>query len=149
MLDRKTIFGEMGYLCLALGLNFSIPECAGTARDALAELIRERERFNQSTLTRVMRTLIHSGGIKANRWTMHLSDIARISDTHRETVCRILQEILSGDAQEIPKDIHTLLELLVEMIAETGMELSGETKAYLSSLKPGGKTGALAKKLLQ
>ena len=146
--DTKTSLGEMGYLCLALGLGDGDAECAGIARDVLSEFLTDNTRLAQSRLAKTMNRLFREGCVKAGRWSKQLTDVSRVSPEHAKIVCGLLQNVLSGEEQEAPKDVHYLLELLIELIAETGMELSSETKAYLKKLKASGKTGTLAKKLL-
>jgi hypothetical protein len=56
---------------------------------------------------------------------------------------------LRGDPAKAPRDIHALLELLVELLAETGGSLDDVgARTYLQGLKSGGRTAKLVKQLL-
>jgi hypothetical protein len=112
----------------------------GLAIDALVAGIADG-RLDGSALGARMSELLPTGLIKPARWAKSLSDAARVSREHTAAVATILQRALRG---EPPRDIGSLLAVLVELLAETGQRVDdAEAVAYLRVLA--GKGGAAAK----
>ena len=64
----------------------------------------------------------------------------------------MIEELLSGDATEPPRQLHHLLQLLLESSTEQGIAVTSPTaRSYLTALKaasPSSKQGRLATQLL-
>jgi hypothetical protein len=62
----------------------------------------------------------------------------------------LLQRALHADPTHAPRDLGRLLELLVEVLSETGTTVSDpQAREYLAALSGAGKSAKLAKQLLR
>jgi uncharacterized protein DUF6493 len=82
------------------------------------------------------------------RLTKALADAARVSPLHAHVVAQALQ-IAIVDLLPPPRDLHVALELLKELLVETGQRLSAPgIKEYVRGLSVSGKTAKLTRDLL-
>lgn len=137
----------MGSLLLALSISTGDQDISVAGVDAFIMLIEQR-RFDFQATGDAMRILFHDGDcIKANRWSKHLGTIARTSSTHSRVMYDLLQHVLATPLPTPPKDLHHVLELLVELHAEHNGKLMPEVSISLSAVKVGGKTKRLIDQL--
>lgn len=136
--------------CLALALALAAHEngLRGFASDALIAAITEG-RLDSVALGSVMSRLLETGFNPLCRWARGLREVARVSIGHAKAVGVLLINTLQGDSSNAPKDVGILLELLFELVSQTGVKLHDSTRKYLASIKTGGKTGRLARQLLE
>jgi hypothetical protein len=136
--------------CLALALCLAAEDGAlrGHGQDALIAAISEG-RVNMDELGSAMSRLLDTGVNKLARWAKSLREVSRVSGDHATTCAELIMRSLHGDPTKAPRDISMVLELLFELISETGGKLDdARTKNYLAGLTAGGKTAKLVKQLL-
>src|ERR1700759_3117771 len=113
-------------------------------QDGLIAAISEG-RVNVTELSHAMSRLWDTGINRFARWAKGLRDVARISPMHAKEVTLLITQVLHGDPSKSPRDVSALLELLFELLSETGFRVDDQkTRIYIQSLKAGGKAGKLA-----
>jgi hypothetical protein len=121
------------------------------AADALAAAISDG-RVDGNCLAPTLARLLTTAGIKPGRWAKVLAGVARLSPLHQHMVRRTLENTLAaapGALNPPLKDIHHLLEFLLELLAETGDSIGSEAlRKSLAQVSGGGKAGKAAKALL-
>jgi hypothetical protein len=151
LLDPDTPLGEMATLVLCLGLSAKEPGEHTLAADALAAAISDG-RVDGNCLAPTLAKLLTTAGIKPARWAKVLADVARISPLHHLIVRTTLENTLAAAAKllvEPPKDLHLLLDLLLELLAERGEAVSSEPlRAALAKTSGATKVAKAAKALL-
>lgn len=146
--EPYTELGPMACVALALGLAAQDPALRGHAQDGLIAAISEG-RMNLNELGGAMSRLLDSGSNKFARWAKALREVSRISPVHASTTVDLISRMLHGDPDTAPRDVSTLLELLFELLNETGGRVTDQpARNYLSALKTGGKTAKLARQIL-
>ena len=85
--------------------------------------------------------------IKLNRVSKVLGEICVESNLHRWVVAEAIEHTLSL-LDELPKDIHLLLSLLLEAKTSLGLSVSEPAAKKLAGVSGSSKTGKLAKQLL-
>jgi len=136
--------------CLALALTLAAEESAlrSHGQDGLVAAIADG-RLAVNELGSAMARLLDTGINKFARWAKALREVARVSPAHVQAVAVLLAHSLHGDPARAPRDIGALLELLFELLSETGGKLSDvAARDYLAALSFGGKTARLAKQIL-
>jgi hypothetical protein len=137
----------MARLLLAGSLSANTPEVQGLASDALIAAASDG-RIDGQLLGETIRQLLRDGLAKPARVTKALADAARVSPLHSHVVAQALQ-IAIVDLLPPPRDLHVALELLKELLVETGQRLSAPgIKEYLGGLTVSGKTAKLTRDLL-
>src|SRR5262249_6951592 len=92
----------------------------------------------------------HWGLVKLSRWARTLSQARRVSALHCHVISQAIQVFLDGDPAQPPKDLHALLEILIECLIEQGEAVSLATaRSFLEKIKTSGKTARLVRELLQ
>jgi hypothetical protein len=135
-------------LALALGLAAEDAALRGHAQEGLIAAIGQA-RLDVSALAGVMSELLATGINKFARWGKTLREVARVSPLHAARITALLHQSLRGDPTKGPRDIHAILELLVELQAETGASLNNpQARQYVQGIKTGGRTAKLVKQLL-
>lgn len=167
LFDPSVPFSEMAQLHLALCLYEQAPEVTGLAIDALVELIRDGRCVGGElggVLARLLATTVghvssrqfqhghvgnvpHGGLIKLNRLGKHLETVARASVLHAH-VCAEIVQASCATLTEPPRDLHHLLGPLNEWLSALEQGVRPELRPLLEKVTSG-KSGALAKKLLQ
>jgi hypothetical protein len=137
----------MARLLLAGALSANTAELQGLATDVLIAAIDDG-RIDGPHLGQAILRMLTESLAKPVRLAKSLGDAARVSLLHSRVVSRALQVTLVGLLPP-PRDVHLLLELLHELLVETGEPLSTPgSEEYLRDMKGSGKTGKLARDLL-
>jgi hypothetical protein len=151
LLDPDTPLFEMAALALCLGLSAKEPGEHTLAADALAAAISDG-RVDGQRLAPTLAKLLTTGGIKPGRCAKVLADVARISPLHGYVVRKTLENTLAAAPEAFKtslKDLHLLLELFLELLAEAGESLaSGPLRKSLTASPGSGKVAKVAKALL-
>ncbi len=136
-------------LLLALSISTGDQDISVAGIDAFIVLVAQN-RCNVELVSNAMRRLLHAGDcVKANRWSKNLAAVAKVSDKHRDFVYSLLQKVFSEPFEcQPPKDLHHLLELIVELHAGCNSSLSSDVVHCLRAISASGKTGKLIKELL-
>src|SRR5262249_55726731 len=136
---------EMAQLLVALAIGQAEPEVTGLAVDVLIELIRDG-RCVGPELGDMLGKLLKSDVIKLNRVAKQLETVARASLLH-SCVCAHAVQVACSHLTDIPKDLHHLLEPLLEWLTSLTQKVRGEVRPILEKTTKG-KAGSLAKRLL-
>lgn len=151
LLDADEPLGEMARLVLCLGLSAKEPGEHTLAADALAAAISDG-RVDGQSLAPTLATLSTTAMIKPGRWAKVFGSVARISPLHAQIVRLTLENTLAAAGDSLadpPKDVHLLLELLLELLAESGTAVANEsTRDALTRIGGGGKVAKAAKAVL-
>ncbi len=146
--EPHTELRPMACLALALGLAAQDNALRGHAQDGLIAATTEG-RLDTVELGATMACLLDTGNNKFARWAKALREVGRVSSRHASIAADLLQLVLHGDPLKAPRDLNALLELLLELLSETGRRLTdAKARSYLSSLSTGGKTAKLIKHLM-
>ena len=130
-------------MLLSICLSTADHDVSVAACDALVDLI-EDSRLDAMTFTAILRKLFHDENtVKLSRWAKNFSVVARASADHAHTIFAIFEKILSNADNKTPKDLHLILELLVELKSEHNLAFNETSLRYLNSLKASGKTKRL------
>jgi hypothetical protein len=144
--DPHVKVGEITCLALAMGLSAQDAALRGHARDDLIGLI-ENDRAEVDYLGLALSKLIGMGEAKCVRWTKSLGEVARVSTKHARIAIDLVQRALQGDPTCV-QNLGAVLELLVELLSETGAALTDPAAfEYLSRVTGSGKAARLAKQL--
>ena len=147
--DPSITAGEMGSLLLALSISTEDHDISVAGIDAFIRLV-EQQRFDfKATATAMRRLFQHEGAIKANRWKDNLAKVAKSSDAHSLIVFRLLEEIFSSPLVVAPKDLHHILDLMVELQAQLEVSLKQEAVLCLEGIEMAGKTKRLIAQLVK
>lgn len=147
LLDPDVPLRNMGRLLLVGTLSSNQPELQGLAVDALIAAI-EDGRIDGILLGESIHRLLTDGPLKPTRVARALTDAARVSPLHARVVAHAIQHAVAG-LSSTPKDLHVLLELLRELLVETGDGLSvAGVGDLLRGFKGSGKTAKIAPDLL-
>jgi hypothetical protein len=134
-------------LLLAGSLASNLTVLQGLAVDALVASIDDG-RIDGKLLGEAIHRVLADELVKTNRLTKALSEAARVSVLHNYVIAEAVQRALPALAAP-PRDLHLLLELLNEVLCETGERLAeSEIESFLRGLKVSGKTAKLARDLL-
>ncbi len=148
LLDADVPLGPMAQLLLALGLAAKESGEQGLAVEALIAAVQDG-RVSGATLGSMMAVLWPTGLIKTARWSKALADVSRVSPLHVQVILDALEMALQGEAEKLPRDAHTVLELYKELAIETGTSVKTEaTRGLLKQIKGKGKAGKAATQLL-
>lgn len=139
-------WSEMGQFMLGLALISKNADVKGLAVDAFIEGI-EDGRAHPWLLADVLSRLAAGQGIKMNRLTPALEEVARVSTQHRAMVAEIIQAFLT-EVTTWPRNTHLLLELLLVSLTELGWALREPMRAVLRPLKGTQKSAKLSRRLL-
>lgn len=140
------------HFLLAAGCLLSAPEITSLVSDCLVKSIEERK-LNPELLGEKLGLLLHGEISMPKRVAVILSEIARVSSLHNDAVRQVLEFSLARKPEDseigTPRDLGALLEVLQSCSLKAGQPITNhKTRTYLEALKPGGKTGKLAKELL-
>jgi hypothetical protein len=140
--------GQKSNELLAIALILKDPECTSLAKDAAIMAIDEG-RLDTHALAVDVSKFLHSESSKPKRLASALSEVSRVSELHTDAVIQIIEHSLTGNPCAATKEISSVLELFNELLAVSNTSVSHpETRAYLSAITAGGKTGKLAKNIL-
>ena len=171
LFDADVPLRPMARLFLVAALNAARAELSGLATDALITAISDG-RLDGDTLGRALAEFARVEDepargapqwnvsttraapvpiVKLNRWAKVLGNAARTSPLHARAISRAISYVLRGSFSDTkpPANLNALLELLKELLIETGEALDdAEARDYLTRLKTSGKTASLIKDLL-
>jgi hypothetical protein len=136
--------GENARLLLLLGLCHKNSEVHLPAVDVTIAAVTEN-RFDAESFAMTLRLLFDLDFARPVRLAKNLTEIARQSALHTETVRRLLEHTLSVT---LNSEHNPLLELLLELCIESRTPIQSNALRELLALRHPGKTGKLAKKLL-
>lgn len=146
--EPHTELRAMASLALALALAAEDGAIRSHGQDGLIAAISER-RLDVNELGGAMARLLDSGFNKFARWAKSLREAARVSPAHARSVLDLLAQTFHGDPSKAPRDTSALLELLFELLSETGGKLNdARARDYIAALPFGGKTAKLGKQIL-
>lgn len=140
-------YGPMAFELLALGLAAKEPGEAMAASDALVHALASG-RVNGEALGATCARLATRGKITISRWTKRLGAVARMRRSFARELFTVQDRLLAGFAPIGSNEMSGFLELLCELRAQSGLDLSREARLRLEKSPPGGKSAKLAKSLL-
>jgi hypothetical protein len=147
LLDPDTPLRPMARLLLAGTLSSNRPELQWLAVDALVAAVDDG-RIDGRLLGEATRQLLAAGLAKPARLAKALGDAAHASLLHARVVVHALQRLAAGQSPP-PLGLHALLELLKELLVETGQRVDDPgVRVALGGLPSSGKTGRLARDIL-
>jgi len=130
LLDPDTPLRPMARLLLPGTLSSNRPELQGLAVDALVAAVDDG-RLDGRPLGETLRQLLVEGLAKPARLAKALADAARVSPLHARVAMSALQRLTAGQSPP-PLGFHTLLELLKDLLVETGQRVDDlEVRATL------------------
>ncbi len=140
-------YGPMAFELLALGLAAKEPGEAMAASDALVHALASG-RVTGDVLGATCARLATRGKITISRWTKRLGAVARMRRSFARELFTVQDRLLAGFAPIGANEMSGFLELLCELRAQSGLDLSREARRRLEKSPPGGKSAKLAKSLL-
>jgi len=141
--------GKKALNLLAIGLILPDAECCGFAKDATILAIQE-QRLDLEQLAIFLAAYLHSDRRKPKRLSESLKEIARVSELHTDAVIQLIEFSLNGNPDDTGRDFLKLLELLLELVSDSGIKLTNDrAKNYLASIRKGPKTKLLVEQLLK
>jgi hypothetical protein len=148
LLDPDTPLRPMALLLLVLGLGTNLPDERDLAAQALIAAI-EDGRIDDVKLGEILGRLLLTRLIQRKHCAIALGQVARVSPLHAHVVRSAIERSLRGDPRQAPRDLYALLELLRELVFETGNGVRSEAaRAFLQQLNPTTKAGNAARVLL-
>jgi len=150
---------QMALLTMAVALSSKHKDDSGPALEALIQTIDDG-RLNSDKLASVMKILRGMDKSLANaeyelslvsltRWCKATKTAALTSPYHALVISGAIEQMLSGDPSAAPKDLHAILEVLLELLVQQKQSIARpEAREYLSGIKTSGKTAKLVKQLL-
>jgi hypothetical protein len=147
LLDSCVPLKPMATLTLALGLAGKDPGQTTIAIDALVEASADG-RIDTAVLGSTLRDLLATPLVKAGRFRKSLESAAGADSRMPGVVFELLCVAVMIKPENVPKDLASLLELLLELMLSQGAELPADTRAAVSALKLGGRGKALRERLL-
>ena len=133
----------LAVVCAANGRD---QDAKGLAVDALIEAIADG-RAHTKLLGNVLASLAQPYWLKLNRLAAVFSEVARTSAIHAWTLMGSLDRLIAA-YEELPKDAHHVLALLLQLHVQFGVAIPPETSTALTGLKGSSKTSKLAKSLV-
>jgi hypothetical protein len=147
LLDPDVPLRSMALLLLAFGLAAKEPGEHGLATDAAITAVDDG-RLDGAKLGALMAEILPTGLVKAARWAKTLADVARTSPLHAAAVHAAVSRGLRGEITALPKDLHALVDLLKELVAETGTPVDKEARAFLDQISGSSKLARAARTIL-
>ncbi len=147
LLDPDVPLRPMALLVLVLELAAKEPGEQGFATDIAVAAINDG-RLDGIKLGSLMAELLPTGLIKAARWAKSLADVARSSPLHAEVVRVAVSRSLRGNIKKLPKDLHALVDLLKELVAETETPVDADARNFLTRISGSTKLAKATKAIL-
>jgi hypothetical protein len=142
--DRPVSMPAAMLICLALCAPQG--DLSRTAIDVLAESIGDGRAHPDSFDEPVARIAL-TKWFQYGRFVANLGEVARVSPMHAWVVAAMLERHVTG-WEELPKNGHNALELLMELLTQLGLGLAAGARETLGTVKVGGRSGKLVKQLL-
>lgn len=147
LLDPTVPMGPMATLLLALGLGSKEPGQQTLSVDALIASHVEG-RLDTRALATELRALSATPLVKAARYARSLQAALRLEPGLHGVVFTLLSEMVQATPATPQKDIASLLDLMLELVAGQGQALSASTREALQSMPATGKARLAVKALL-
>ncbi len=136
----------IGIAALFLGLGMKSPLVHTAATDTAIAAINDG-RLTPELAAGPIRDLLALEILTLSRWLKPLKTIVEQSDRHATFVQQLLESIIESLP---PKDVGSFLELLYELGVSLNVKIKLEScRRFLETLSGSGKSGKLAKKLLE
>lgn len=149
LLDPNVPLTPMATVLLTLALGAKESGESGLAIDAAIATI-EDGRLDGSRLGRRLHAILLESFAPAKRYARTLAEVARVSELHAEIVRDALEHALQGDNTRMPRDLNTLLDLLLELSIRQGAHIrTPATRAFFESITGSGRSATTARKLLR
>jgi hypothetical protein len=146
--DSGAPLARKAYVLMLVGFLMSEPGISGYARDAAILAIDER-RLDPIQFANRVAQFLHSGRDMPKRLAKSLREVSRVSGMHADAVVQVICNSLKGDSKDLHKEASVVLELLLELLVESGAKLDHDgARQYLQSVNTGGKTAKIIKSLL-
>lgn len=147
LLDPTVVAGPMAVLMLVCALGGKEPGQAALAVDGLVQL-RVDGRLDVAMLSATLRRLLATPMVKPTRYRKQFDSALRIDPGLAMPLIEVLSTAVTVNPEAPARDISQLLELLHELLVQTGQVLSTEAKQEIAEMKPAGQGKALQEKLL-
>lgn len=147
LLDPDLPLKPMALQLLVLGLAAKEPGQHGLAIDAAIAAIDDG-RLDGPKLGSALSSLLPTGMIKSTRWARTLQAVSQASPLHVEVVRDAIASCLRGSPQAMPKDLHALVELLKELVAESKSCVDTSARHFLEQVVGTTKLAKAAKSIL-
>ena len=137
-----------GLACLAvwIGLLSKGADSRGTAMDVLIEAIDDG-RAHPHLMGEILALIFASGWMRLNRLAESLSEVARLSPLHAWFAASVLESLVAS-YEELPRDAHHVLSLLLELLTDLGMALNPDARQTLDGIRGSSKAAKAARGLL-
>ena len=149
LLDPATPMTPMARLLLVLALAGKEPGQTAVAVDALVHAHAQGRIDSTKALADTLRELLATPLLKAARLHRSLQAALRADPRIAGLVFELLCATLQARPEDPPRDIASLLGLLLELKVEGARTLPDEARAALAAMKLGGNGRALQRQLLQ
>lgn len=146
LLEVDRPWTELAYLTLWIALVSKDPDSRGAGLDALVGGI-EDGRADAARMVDVLARLMQGDWVKLNRVAAALRETARVSPLHAWFAAEVLQGFVA-QTREWPTELHHLLELLLELLADLQRPLSTAAREPLAAASLTGKAGKMVRALL-
>jgi hypothetical protein len=146
LFEPNTYWTDIHHLTALVGLAGKDQDVRGTAIDACIEAIADSRLAPQSFAETLVKLNVPRW-LKLNRVAESFSEISRVSDLHAEVMGYATEELIVS-YETLPKDVHHLLTVFLDILSQLGKEPSPALREKLSPIKGSTKTAKLAKKVL-
>jgi hypothetical protein len=139
-------WSDMARLTLLSGLTAACNDLRAHAIDALIDGIDDG-RAHPGPVGETLAGLNIPGWLKLNRVSAALGEVARVSPLHALFVAGCLDRLIAS-CKELPRDLHHVLALQLELLTQLGLPLSEDAVARLAETKGSSKGAKLARALI-
>lgn len=146
LFDPDQPWPEVAYLMVCIGLLTIDTDSRTAATDALIEGIADGRAHPEPTAD-VICKILEGEWVKLNRLAESLQEVARVSPLHAWTTAKVLTRTVATFVP-MPRNAHHILELLLQLLVDLGLELDESAHAPLTTIKGSSKTAKAAKALL-
>lgn len=146
LFDPDQPWPEMAYLMLCIGLLTADTDSRAAATDAFIEGIPDG-RAHPTPMADVLCKILEGGWVKLNRLAESLQEVAGISPLHAWTAASVLNRVVAT-FEPMPRNAHHILDLLLQLLTDLGLELDDFARAPLALVTGSSKTAKAAKALL-
>jgi hypothetical protein len=141
-LEPDRPWSELATVAIWMALVSKDPGSRTSALDVLVESIADG-RACPRQMSKVLVRMLPGGWVKLNRVADALAEAGRMSAVHAWFAAETLQGIVAG-MDSYPREMHSLLSLLYELLADLGAVLSAEARCQLEDVPGTGKTKKIA-----
>lgn len=146
LLDPDTAFTPAAQVLVALALVAQDADARTMALDVGIRLIEDGRCRGDELGAVFTRLLAAKGFVKLGRLAESVASLAAAGPLQREAARRLLAEVLA--VLTASKDVHHLLSVYRELLAEDGRPCDPRARPLLASIGGSGKTARLARELL-